>query len=241
MMLDLFCLLSFTACSVLPAGNAGEIPSSPGSRSAIARVTPRLQKEMSEKGLEMGSPIFIRIFKESGELELWVQKEARYRLFKAYKICYYSGALGPKTRQGDRQSPEGFYFVTPGRMNPSSQFHLSFDLGYPNSYDRYHDRTGSALMVHGDCVSIGCYAMTDGQIEEIYAVADAALKNGQPFFRVHAFPFIMTEEKMKEYEGSRWYPFWANLKEGYDIFEESKVPPDVEVRGGKYVFDILQP
>jgi len=124
----------------------------------------------------------------------------------------YSGELGPKFKQGDGQSPEGFYFVKPGQMNPYSSYHLSFDLGYPNTYDRAHGRTGDYLMVHGDCVSIGCYAMTDAGIEEIYTLMGAALKGGQPFVRVHAFPFPMTEENLKRHEGNKNIEFWKNLK-----------------------------
>jgi murein L,D-transpeptidase YafK len=122
-------------------------------------------------------------------------------------------------------------------MNPLSNYHLSFNLGYPNSYDRLHGRTGSALMVHGSCVSIGCYAMTDKGIEEIFTLADAALCNGQPFFRVHIFPFPMTEENMRKHVNSKWYEFWKNLKEGYDFFEEGgHNPPNVEVKNKQYVF-----
>jgi murein L,D-transpeptidase YafK len=212
-------------------------PSTARSRSAIARVKSSLKSALQEKGLRYGAPIFIRIFKESRELELWVENDRRFELFRTYKICTYSGSLGPKLRLGDLQSPEGFYFVTPGRMNPASEFHLSFNLGYPNSYDRYHGRTGSALMVHGDCVSIGCYAMTDAGIEEIYALAEAALRSGQPFFRVHIFPFRMTKAHMEKHRDTRWQEFWKNLKEGYDFFERKMRPPNVEVREGRYVFE----
>jgi len=122
-------------------------------------------------------------------------------------------------------------------MNPMSRFHLSFDLGYPNAYDRYYGRTGSALMVHGDCVSIGCYAMTDPGIEEIYALADAALRGGQPFFRVHIFPFRRTPDRIRRSRGSRWWEVWRNLQEGYAFFEREGRPPDVNVREGRYVFE----
>lgn len=213
-----------------------ETPSSARSRRVIARVEARMQAELHRAGLELGSPVFIRIFKKSRELELWVRAEERFELFKIYKVCSYSGDLGPKRRRGDRQSPEGFYFVTPARMNPSSRFHLSFNLGYPNAYDRAHGRTGDFLMVHGSCISIGCYAMTDRRIEEIYTVADAALRAGQPFFRVHVFPFRMTDQAMEKHLDSRWGDFWRNLKEGYDWFEERGRPPDVEVAERKYVF-----
>ncbi|MCP3866894.1 MAG: murein L,D-transpeptidase, partial [Gammaproteobacteria bacterium] len=156
--------------------------------------------------------------------------------FRNYEICTFSGTLGPKLKQGDKQSPEGFYFVGPGRLNPWSRFHLSFNLGYPNRYDRFHGRTGSALMVHGRCVSIGCYAMTDLYINEIYALAVAAFKSGQPFFRVHVFPFKLESERLSEYEDSQWHAFWLNLKEGYDYFNRHKKPPNVEVSKGRYVF-----
>ncbi len=136
------------------------------------------------------------------------------------------------------KAPEGFYFVTPKRLNPHSRFHLSFNLGYPNTYDLAYGRTGSALMVHGDCQSIGCFAMTDEKIEEIYTIANAALRNGQKFFRVHIFPFQMNTENMKKHEKSKWYSFWKNLKEGYDFFEQNNhVPPNVEVVNKRYVFE----
>lgn len=222
---------------ILPGAQAVEPPSSARSRSVIKRVTPFLEKSLREENLRLGAPIFIRIFKEERQLEVWLDDGGRFQLYRTYRICTYSGDLGPKLRQGDLQSPEGFYFVTPGRMNPYSRFHLSFNIGYPNAYDRHHGRTGSALMVHGNCVSIGCYAMTDPSIEEIYAVADAALRNGQPFFRVHIFPFRMTIEKMESHRVSKWQDFWENLKEGYDFFERSGRPPNVGVRQGRYVFE----
>ncbi|MCA1789736.1 MAG: murein L,D-transpeptidase, partial [Thioalkalivibrio sp.] len=194
------------------------------------------EEALRTRDFTLGAPIFIRIFKESRELEVWIENGERFELFRTYPICTYSGGLGPKLRTGDGKSPEGFYFVTPGRMNPSSQFHLSFNLGFPNAYDRAHGRTGSALMVHGNCVSIGCYAMTDARIEEIYALGDAALRAGQPFFRVHVFPFRMTPENMAPHNGSKWADFWRNLKEGYDYFENTGRPPNVEAVNGRYVF-----
>ena len=204
------------------------------------RVGRPLEAELARKGFQLGDPLFIRIFKESSELEVWLQNSGgEFSLFKVYPICRWSGKLGPKLKEGDRQSPEGFYFVSPGRMNPNSDFHLSFDLGFPNEYDQHHERTGSYLMVHGDCVSIGCYAMTDNGIEEIYTLADAALENGQKLFRVHAFPFRMTDERMDQLdEDGKWFEFWANLKEGYDFFEMLQQPPNVTVEDGKYGFEI---
>lgn len=228
--------LLLVAMTMVPQAAARTIPTSARFRNARARRSPALQRDLAGRGLRLGAPIFMRIFKESSELEVWIEQGDRFHLFRTYPICTYSGHLGPKLRTGDMQSPEGFYFVTPARMNPASTFHLSFDLGYPNDYDRHHGRTGSALMVHGDCVSIGCYAMTDARIEEIYTLADAALRGGQPFFRVHVFPFRMTPENMRRHADSRWSSFWINLKEGYDFFERAHRPPDVEVRHGRYVF-----
>ncbi len=225
---------------VIPAvSEAQGIPSSARSRAAISRVKPKLQKEFSRAGFNWGTPIFIRIFKNTKELEIWLKDRENFRLFKTYKICSYGWrSLGPKIKQGDRRAPEGFYYVLPRQFNPISKYHLSFNLGYPNNYDRIHGRTGSALMVHGKCVSVGCYAMTDRAIEEIYAVADASLRKGQRFFRVHIFPFRMTDKNLAKYRHSKWYKFWKNLKEGYDFFEKNgNNPPNVEVKNKRYVFE----
>jgi len=226
--------------SQFPLAQAQTVPSSARSREAIARVSPRLTKEVLDKGFNWGAPIYIRIFKKTKQLEVWLKKEESYRLFKTYEICTYgwAGRLGPKVQQGDGQAPEGFYFVTPKQMNPLSSYHLSFNLGYPNAYDRAHKRTGGALMVHGRCVSIGCYAMTDKRIEEIYALADGAFRNGQPFFRVHIFPFPMNDDNLQKYRHSKWIDFWRNLKEGHDFFESSGYkPPNVLVKNKRYVFE----
>ncbi len=200
------------------------------------RVRPSLETALRAKGLRWGAPVFIRIFKEEKELELWVDEGKHFKHFKTWPICKYSGTLGPKLKEGDLQAPEGFYFVPRSRMNPRSRFHLSFNLGYPNTYDRAHRRTGSALMVHGNCVSIGCYAMTDERIEKIYSLCDASLMNGQRFFRVHAFPFRMTEANMRRHTASKWINEWKNLKRGYDWFEKTKRSPNVTVREKQYLF-----
>ncbi|MEM7300908.1 MAG: murein L,D-transpeptidase family protein [Pseudomonadota bacterium] len=201
-----------------------------------ARVTPALESALAEKGLAFGAPVFIRVFKQEKQLEVWLKKDEQFALFKSYPICNYSGSLGPKQKEGDFQSPEGFYYVTRDRLNPNSQYHLSFNLGFPNVFDRQLDRTGSYLMIHGDCVSIGCYAITDPAIEEVYLLVEAALNNGQPFFRAHLFPFRMTPENLSFYEGTQWFSFWQNLKTGYDWFEEKRVPPDVQAKDGVYAF-----
>lgn len=215
-----------------------EIPSSERSRNAIERVKPDLLNEAKELGLTLGNHVYIRIFKEEKKLEVWIQDSMEYKLFRTYPICTFGkGGLGPKMKEGDMVAPEGFYFVKPNQLNPSSAFHLSFNLGYPNAYDRAHSRTGSALMVHGECASVGCYAMTNPIIEKIYTIVDAAFRGGQPFFRVHIFPFRMTDENMKNYKDSDSYVFWENLKDGYDIFNENNIPPNVSVSNKKYVFN----
>jgi len=147
-----------------------------------------------------------------------------------------SGKHGPKLGEGDGQVPEGFYHVAKAALKPDSTYHLAFDLGFPNAYDRHHGRTGSAIMVHGNECSIGCLAMTDPLIEEIYTLCDAALTNGQPFFRVHVFPFRMTATRMTTAAGQPWEDFWKNLKQGYDHFEKSGTPPEVTVAADRYRF-----
>jgi len=217
---------------------AAEIPTSERAEKAIAQVEKQLQLELDQKGLKYGAPIFVRIFKDPGILEVWLESnDGTFKLFKDYEICNFSGYLGPKLKTGDKQSPEGFYYVEPNRLNPWSRFHLAFNLGYPNKYDRYHGRTGSALMVHGDCVSIGCYAMTDSQMNEIYALTIAAFEGGQPFFRVHSLPFRLTDKILSNHRSNRWFSFWLNLKQGYDYFEKNKRPPNVEVLNGMYIFE----
>lgn len=212
-------------------------------REVSARVEPRLTKALQVQDLRFGAPVFIRIFKEERQLELWVKNDAKpaFELFRTYRIAAMSGTLGPKLREGDRQAPEGFYYVPRRKMNPRSNFHLSFNVGYPNEYDLAHERDGSFIMVHGHHASIGCFAMTDKWIEEIYTLCDAALDRGQRFFRVHIFPFRMSAERIAEARstqtGRRWATFWQNLKEGYDAFEKTRIPPNVEVENKRYVID----
>lgn len=229
-----FCL----AVLIAPAVVSAQVPESVRSREAIKRVKPYLTQKLQENGFQYGLPVFIRIFKQSNELEVWLKNGNSFKLFKSYKICTYGFAgLGPKEKQGDGKAPEGFYRVYPKSLNPVSNFHLAFNLGYPNEFDRAHKRTGSALMIHGDCVSIGCYAMTDKAIEEIYALADGAFRNGQKSISVHIFPFRMTEEGMNKYDDSKNINFWRNLKEGHDYFEKEKNPPRVSVINKKYKFN----
>jgi murein L,D-transpeptidase YafK len=213
-----------------PFGGSGDIVA------ALKQIPAETQVLLAKKGMTQEAPILVRIFKEESQLEVWKEKaDGRFHHFKTYPICNWSGELGPKVREGDKQSPEGFYTVTAGQMNPNSQFHLSFNLGYPNDYDKVNGRTGSALMVHGDCRSAGCFAMTDALIEEIYALARESFTAGQTRFHVHAFPFRMTPENMKRHSDSRWYSFWKTLKVGYDDFELTRIPPKVAVCSRQYL------
>jgi len=215
------------------------IPRSTLSKKVVKSKSIELKKEFKGKGLKWGSQIFMRVFKKEKKFEVWVKNGEKFKLFKTYSICYYSGGLGTKTKQGDGKSPEGFYFIKPNQLNPYSSYHLAFNIGYPNKYERLKGYTGSALMVHGRCVSIGCYAMGDSNIEEIYTLLQTALENNQPFVRIHIFPFKFTAAQMnsQKIKKSKSYSFWKNLKEGYLAFEKTKIPPNVEVKNGKYVFN----
>ena len=201
-------------------------------------VSAPVKRKMTDLDMPSTSPIMIRIFKEESTLEVWKEKrDGRFALLDSFEICKWSGKLGLKFKEGDRQAPEGFYEITPGLMNPNSSYHLAFNLGYPNQYDRSYGRTGSNLMVHGACSSRGCYAMTDAQVQDIYALARDSFKGGQRSFQVQAFPFRMTPENMAKHYDSEHMDFWRMLKVGYDHFELTKVPPKVSVCEKKYVFD----
>ena len=196
--------------------------------------------QLGKKGMQAGAPVFVRIFKEESELEIWKQRDdGRFYHFKTYPICNWSGTLGPKETQGDKQAPEGFYTINPVLMNPNSKFYLSFNLGYPNAYDKTWGRTGDFVMVHGKCRSAGCYAMTDALMEEIYGLTRESLKAGQPTFQLHAFPFRMTDARMAQMKKHQWYGFWQTLKQGYDHFETHRVPPNVEICERRYVVNVI--
>jgi len=192
--------------------------------------------EFREAGLTYGAPIFLRILKETNEFEVFVKAYSSFRLFKSYPICYYSGSLGTKTREGDGQAPEGFYEIKEGSMNPLSNFHLAFNIGYPNQYERLKKYTGNSIMVHGNCVSIGCYAMGDDQIEEIWTIMTKAFQSGQSMIQLHIFPFRMTAENMLMHPDPEWSSFWSNLQEGYLYFETNKIPPSVSLANSRYCF-----
>ncbi|MBT9370776.1 murein L,D-transpeptidase family protein [Rhizobium sp. CSW-27] len=198
----------------------------------------RIIAEMQKKDMPRNSPIMIRVFKEEGKMEIWKAKaDNRFDKIAEYDICAWSGKLGPKVKEGDRQAPEGFYNLTPAHLNPNSKYYLAINTGFPNRYDAVNGRTGSNLMIHGACSSSGCYSMTDQQILEIYAFARDAFRGGQTTVQLQAFPFRMTAENMARHRNSENLEFWKMLKVGYDNFEVTKRPPEVNVCEKKYVFN----
>lgn len=205
-------------------------------------IPEKLVAEIESKNMDKGSPMLVRLFKQEAELEVWKQdRSGRFALLKTYPICRWSGDLGPKVKEGDRQAPEGFYSITPAQMNPTSAYYLSFNMGYPNAYDKAWGRTGSQLMVHGDCSSRGCYAMTDEQISEIYALGRESFFGGQNAFQVQAYPFRMNAQNMARHRNNPNMPFWKMIKEGNDHFEVTKQEPKVDFCERKYVFDAEKP
>ena len=201
-------------------------------------IPEKLVAEIAAKDMDLQSPMLVRLFKQEAELEVWKQNRAgQFALLKTYPICRWSGDLGPKVKEGDRQAPEGFYSITPAQMNPQSSYYLSFNMGYPNAFDKSLGRTGSQLMVHGDCSSRGCYAMTDEQISDIYALGRESFFGGQRAFQVQAYPFKMTPVNMARHRNNPNMPFWKMIKQGYDHFEVTKQEPKVEFCENKYVFD----
>jgi len=232
--------LAVSACGNVNPSNLSATGSA-GVPKHAAPVPDDLKRAMARKGMDPRAPILVRIYKEQRQLEVWKKTRAgKYALLKTYDICAYSGELGPKRREGDRQAPEGFYSVGPAQMNPGSSYYLSFDIGYPNAYDRAHGRTGGWLMVHGGCSSRGCYAMTDEQIREIYALARDAFSGGQKAFQVQALPFRMTGLNMMRHASNPNMPFWRMLKQGTDQFDATGVEPKVSVAEKQYVFGPME-
>ena len=211
------------------------LPSSTNSKSAWINQGEWLFGRLGEKGLRIGDPLHIRIFKQSRELELYVRGQSGFELYRTYPICDMSGTLGPKRFEGDYQAPEGFYSVAAERLHPHSDFHLAFNLGYPNAFDRAAGRTGSNIMIHGGCASNGCFAMTDYYMEQIYLLAEAALQAGQQAIGVEIYPFRMTEANLLAHGSSRWADFWRSLKPAHDHFVATGVPAPIdEAEAGAY-------
>lgn len=232
---------------VLLLGLAGALTAcgglKPGKADAMAKANAPLKESVVQRLSAIGSSpsegTVIRIFKESSELEVWKRTSSGvYKHFQTYEICRWSGALGPKIKEGDRQSPEGFYTLTAASLNPYSNYYLSFNTGFPNKYDRANGRTGTYLMVHGDCSSAGCYSMTNESIAEIYALLRESFAGGNATVQMQAFPFRMTPQNLAKYASDPSMPFWKDIKDGYDRFELAKTPPSWDVCNKEYVFDV---
>lgn len=206
--------------------------------------TPELgqfKERLSGAGLKLGDEVFIRIFKAESELEVWMRRGATFTLFATYPICHWAGTIGPKLREGDRQNPEGFYSVGARQLHRAGRWPSSLNIGFPNSYDKANGRTGSWILVHGGCSSIGCYAMTNAVMAEIFALTEQALRAGQGRIDVHVFPFRMSDTNLARHAASPWIDFWRNLKEGYDAFEETHVPPRVGLCDKRYAIERSAP
>jgi murein L,D-transpeptidase YafK len=209
-------------------------------KNAYAEKEVILKSALTEKGFSGYFSMYIRVFKAEKTMEIWGFKDTAYQLFKTYPICNMSGTLGRKYKQGDKQVPEGFYHIE--RFNPKSNFHLSLGINYPNQADMFFaekDNMGGDIFIHGDCVSIGCMAMTDDVIKEIYILATEAKKLGQHNIPVHIFPFRMDEQNMTKYnaEFPQWLTFWQTLKGQYDYFEKEKRLFSVNISPiGEYIY-----
>jgi murein L,D-transpeptidase YafK len=233
--------VALAGTGALMAGCNGDDISLANNAKANQPVPPKLIADMTAKDMDLQSPILVRLYKQEAELEIWKQdRSGRFALLKTYPICRWSGDLGPKVREGDRQAPEGFYSISPAQMNPQSAYYLSFNTGYPNAFDKALGRTGSQLMVHGDCSSRGCYAMTDEQIAEIYSLGRESFFGGQKSFQLQAYPFKMTPANMAKHRNNPNMPFWKMIKEGNDHFEVTKQEPKVDFCEKKYVFDAIK-
>jgi len=193
------------------------------SHRALAPIPPETVALMEKVGTTKDAPMLIRAYKKEAEFEVWkMGADGKYVHLKTFPMCRWSGQLGPKTREGDRQAPEGFYTITPAQMNPNSAYYLSFNVGYPNALDRALGHSGGSIMVHGACSSAGCFSMTDQQIAEIYAIARTSFAGGQRAIQMQSYPFRMTAE---------------NLAKHRDHFEVTKEEPQVAYCGRRYVFN----
>lgn len=231
--------LKWTTIAALLAVTVACVPETEFDDRHLKPIPGKTLSLMSKKDMSPSAPILMRIFKKEAELEIWKQnREGEYALLKTFPMCRWSGDLGPKKKQGDRQAPEGVYWVNQGLMNPNSSFYLSFNLGYPNKLERALGYTGDFLMVHGACSSRGCYAMTDEGVQEIYSIAREAFAGGQQAFQVQALPFRMTARNMAIHREHEHMPFWQDLKVAYDIFEATRRVPTVNYCGGRYQFDV---
>ncbi len=229
--------LAFAASTLALSGCVQEDYLPRNSRHYVPLPTSTLNL-MNEKGMTKEAPILIRSYKQESELEIWKRaSDGKYALLKSFPMCRWSGQLGPKMREGDRQVPEGFYTLTPGQLNPNSSYYVAMNVGYPNALDKAYGRTGGLIMVHGACSSAGCMSMTDEQIAEIYALTREAFTGGQQQVQIQSMPFRMTPKNLAKFRADPNIAFWKNIKEGSDHFDVTKQEPKVAVCGKKYVFN----
>jgi murein L,D-transpeptidase YafK len=241
MKLARFALVALASASALTLAACNDESALPRSGRHYVPVSMATQEAMRDKGMRTHAPIVIRAFKQESELEVWKQDSSgKMALLKTFPMCRWSGQLGPKVKEGDRQVPEGFYNVSQGQMNPNSSYYLSFNIGYPNAVDRQLGRSGAHIMVHGDCSSMGCFAMTDGQVADIYALTREAFAGGQGSIQMQSFPFRMTPENLAKYRNDPHIGFWKTLKQGNDYFEVSRQPVQTAACGGRYAFGVSE-
>jgi murein L,D-transpeptidase YafK len=235
---SVFVKACFFVVIVASLGGCSTTVNTPKATVRTGTVRASTLRQMESLNMDRAAPVLIRIYKEESTLEVWKQdRSGKFALLNSYPICKFSGNLGPKLMQGDHQAPEGFYAITPDQMNPNSSEYLAFNTGFPNAFDRSLGRTGSFLMVHGGCRSVGCYAMTDYAMEEIYGLVDEAFKGGQEKVQLEAFPFRMTSQNLASHAGDPNMPFWEMLKVGSDAFSATERPPRVAVCNRRYVFN----
>ncbi len=202
---------------------------------ALSGPSSGLAEAFSRKHLKLGSPVLIRIYKQSSELELWVLRGPRFVLLNVYPICRWSGRLGPKLQAGDRQSPEGVYTITAAGLIVNDRWHRAMNINYPNRYDRVNSRTGSGILIHGRCRSIGCFALSDANVEEVYEAVRSALAAGQRQVQVVALPLRF---RNKSVEAPPDLPgFWQDLSREEALFHRDRVPAPAWLCGGRYVFE----
>jgi murein L,D-transpeptidase YafK len=238
-LLSLIAFLCILLCSAVVARADGIVGFPDDARTAEAGDADppsELENQLTAAGFRLGAPAFLRVFKAESTLEVWLLRNGRFDLYRRYSICKWSGVLGPKLREGDRQSPEGVYFITGGDLIVNRRWHRAMNVGFPNTRDRALGLSGSGILIHGKCRSVGCFALTDGVVEDVYDIVQVALEAGQPRVPVHIFPFALTREKLNDAGDGRWSDFWLQLKRGYDLFMRDRLPPRTMVCNGRYAF-----
>lgn len=222
-------LLSLPVCE-------GAMAARRGNGNSVEAVGMTLAAQFQEKGLTLGSAVFIRVYKQTSEMELWVQQGARYVHFKTYGICRWSGGLGPKMYEGDRQSPEGLYHITAADLIVNPRWDRAMNINYPNSYDVVNGRSGSGILIHGKCGSVGCFAIQDQNVEEVYGAVRAALNNGQAEIPVLALPFRFASVAPTVNDTLQLSEFWSDLRRADLLFERDRIPPTAWICDGRYYF-----